>query len=262
MLALSAEAMAQSTGAYNGSVVDENGEPLVGAQVKVKGTHIVVATDVDGKFSLPASVKAGAPVEVSFVGMEPQSVKAGSGMRVSMKPTQEQLDEVLVVAFGQQKKSSFTGSAGVVKADILDKKQLTNVFSGLQGEVAGVQMTNTSGSPTSTPSFAIRGFSSINAGTSPLIIVDGAPYDGGWNNLNPNDVESITVLKDAASNALYGARGANGVIMVTTKHGANEKATITFDAQMGIEQPRHGRLRPHHRPGSLLRNLLQSSLQL
>ncbi len=233
LLALSAQAMAQSSGVFGGTVVDENGEPLVGAQVKVKGARQGTVTDANGKFSLPEGVKRGAVLEVTYVGMEPQSVKAGNGLHVSMKPTQEQLDEVLVVAFGQQKKSSFTGSAGVVKADVLDKKQLTNVFSGLQGEVAGVQMTNTSGSPTATPSFAIRGFGSINAGTSPLIIVDGAPYDGGWNNLNPNDVESITVLKDAASNALYGARGANGVIMVTTKHGANENATITFDAKWG-----------------------------
>ena len=231
MLALSVQAMAQSSGTFSGTVVDQNGEPLVGAQVKVKGSHEVTATDADGKFTLPASVKRGAEVEVTYVGMEPQSLKAQQGMRVSMKDSQEQLDELLVVAFGQQKKSSFTGSAGVVKADVLDKKQLTNVFSGLQGEVAGVQMTNTSGDPTATPSFAIRGFGSINAGTSPLIIVDGAPYDGGWNNLNPNDVESVTVLKDAASNALYGARGANGVIMITTKHGKADRTVVSFDAK-------------------------------
>ncbi len=231
LLALSVQATAQSTGTCSGTVVDQNGEPLVGAQVKVKGSREVTATDADGKFTLPASVKRGATIEVTYVGMEPQSLKAQQGMRVSLKDSQEQLDELLVVAFGQQKKSSFTGSAGVVKADVLDKKQLTNVFSGLQGEVAGVQMTNTSGDPTSTPSFAIRGFGSINAGTSPLIIVDGAPYDGGWNNLNPADVESITVLKDAASNALYGARGANGVIMITTKHGKADRTTISLDAK-------------------------------
>ncbi len=201
--------------------------------MKVKGERQGTVTDAQGKFTLPKGVKRGTEVIVTYVGMQPQSVRAMSSMRVELVPSQEQLDEFLVVAFGQQKKSSFTGSAGVVKADVLNKKQLTNVLSGLKGEVAGVQMTNTSGSPTSTPSFAIRGFGSINANSQPLIIVDGAPYDGGWNNLNPNDVESITVLKDAASNALYGARGANGVIMITTKKGSAEKASITLDAKWG-----------------------------
>ena len=199
LLAASAQAMAQSSGTFSGTVVDENGEPVIGAQVKVKGVKQGVVTDLDGKFTLPTGVKRGTEIVVTYVGMESQTAKAQAGMRISLHSTQQQLDDVLVVAFGQQKKSSFTGSAGVVKSDILEKKQLTNVFSGLQGEVAGVQMTNTSGSPTATPSFAIRGFGSINAGTSPLIIVDGAPYDGGWNNLNPNDVANITVLKDAAS---------------------------------------------------------------
>lgn len=233
LLALSTQAIAQSTGTFGGTVYDENGEPLVGAQVKVKGERQGTVTDAQGKFTLPKGVKRGTEVIVTYVGMQSQSVRAMSSMRVELVPSQEQLDEFLVVAFGQQKKSSFTGSAGVVKADVLNKKQLTNVLSGLKGEVAGVQMTNTSGSPTSTPSFAIRGFGSINANSQPLIIVDGAPYDGGWNNLNPNDVESITVLKDAASNALYGARGANGVIMITTKKGSAEKASITLDAKWG-----------------------------
>lgn len=232
LLAASGQVMAQSSGQIGGQVIDENGDPVIGAQVKVKGAKQGTVTDANGHFTLP-DAKRGDIIVINYLGMDSQTMKAAPGMKVSMQSQDHQLDEVLVVAFGQQKKSSFTGSAGVVKSDILDKKQLTNVFSGLQGEVAGVQMTNTSGSPTATPSFAIRGFGSINAGTSPLIIVDGAPYDGGWNNLNPNDVESITVLKDAASNALYGARGANGVIMITTKQGSHERATITFDAKWG-----------------------------
>ncbi len=233
LLAAAGQMMAQSPGSLGGVVVDENGEPVIGAQVLVKGTQTGTVTDIDGKFSLPSSVKRGAELVVTYVGMESRTLRAASGMKVSLKTNEQQLDDVIVVAFGQQKRSSFTGSAGVVKGDLLEKKQLTNVFSGLQGEVAGVQMVNNSGSPTATPTIAIRGFSSINAGTSPLIIVDGAPYDGGWNNLNPNDVESVTVLKDAASNALYGARGANGVIMITTKHGKAQKATITLDAKWG-----------------------------
>ena len=232
LLAASGQVMAQSSGQIGGQVIDENGDPVIGAQVKVKGAKTGTVTDANGHFSLP-DAKKGDIIVINYLGMDTRTMKATPGMKVSMQQQDHQLDEVLVVAFGQQKKSSFTGSAGVVKSDALDKKQLTNVFSGLQGEIAGVQMTNTSGSPTATPTFAIRGFGSINAGTSPLIIVDGAPYDGGWNNLNPNDVESITVLKDAASNALYGARGANGVIMITTKQGSHERATITFDAKWG-----------------------------
>ena len=230
-IALGGQMMAQTPGIVGGQVVDENGEPVIGAQVKVKGSQVGTVTDVDGKFTFPATIKKGVEIVINYLGMETQTVKAASGMKISLHSQDRQLDDVIVVAYGQQKKSSFTGSAGVVKSDLLERKQLTNVFSGLQGEVAGVQMINSSGSPTANPTFAIRGFSSINAGTSPLIIVDGAPYDGGWNNLNPNDVESITVLKDAASNALYGARGANGVIMVTTKRGKAEKATVTFDAK-------------------------------
>ena len=230
-MAMGGQALAQSPSSIGGRVVDENGEPVIGAQVKVKGTPTGTVTNLAGEFTLPANIKRGTEIVINYLGMEPQTVKAAPGMKISLRSEDRELDEVIVVAYGEQKKSSFTGSAGVVKSDLLEKKQLTNVFSGLQGEVAGVQMTNTSGSPTANPSFAIRGFSSINAGTSPLIIVDGAPYEGGWNNLNPNDVESITVLKDAASNALYGARGANGVIMVTTKKGKSEKATVTFDAK-------------------------------
>ena len=216
-----------------GTVIDENGEPVIGASVLVKGTLKGEITDVNGHFTL-GGVKTSDKLVVSCIGMISEEVDPQPEMTIRLKTDQETLDEVLVVAFGQQTKSSFTGSAAVVKKETLEKKQLTNVFSGLQGEVAGLQMTNSSGSPTATPSLAIRGFGSINAGTSPLIIVDGAPYDGGWNNLNPNDVESITVLKDAASNALYGARGANGVIMITTKKGKAENASISLDAKWGL----------------------------
>jgi TonB-linked SusC/RagA family outer membrane protein len=215
-----------------GTVVDEGAEPVVGASIVVKGTQNGTTTDLDGKFQL-SNLKANDILTVSFVGMKTVEAKVKPVLKITLEADNEQLDEVIVVAFGEAKKSSFTGSATVVKSETLEKKQLTNVFSGLQGEVPGLQMINNSGSPTATPTMRIRGLSSINAGTSPLIIVDGAPYDGGWNNLNPNDVESISVLKDAASNALYGARGANGVVMITTKKGKAGKATITLDAKWG-----------------------------
>ena len=145
------------------------------------------------------------------------------------------LDEVMVVAFGTAKKSAFTGSAKVVSSEKLEQSQVTSVTNALAGAVPGVTLTSNNGAPGSTSSIKIRGFSSINAGNDPLIIVDGAPYNSDQlTNLNPNDVESMTVLKDAASNALYGARGANGVIIITTKK-ANQKgeATVTFDAKWG-----------------------------
>lgn len=131
LLAASFQTMAQTSGTYGGTVVDENGEPVIGAQVKVKGLKQGVVTDIDGKFTLPNGVKRGTEIVITYVGMESQTAKAQAGMRISLHSTQQHLDDVLVVAFGQQKKSSFTGSAGVVKSDILEKKQLTNVFSGL-----------------------------------------------------------------------------------------------------------------------------------
>jgi TonB-linked SusC/RagA family outer membrane protein len=218
-----------------GTVLDVNGEPIVGANVVEKGTKNVRVTDIDGNFYFN-NLKPSTTLVFSYVGMKTTELTAKAKMRVVLDEDYKQLDEVIVVAFGETKKSSFTGSATVVKSEDLEKRQLTNVFSGLQGQVAGLQVVDNSGDPNSTPSLRIRGLSSINASTDPLIIVDGAPYDGGWNNLNPNDVESVTVLKDAASNALYGARGANGVIMVTTKRGSAGEATISLDAKWGVNQ--------------------------
>lgn len=217
----------------SGKVTDTNGEPVIGASVFVTGTTRGDITKTSGEFHL-TGITEGEMLTVSCIGMKSVEVAAKPVLNIILETDDELLDEVLIVAFGQQTKSSFTGSAAVVKKESLEKKQMTNVLSGLQGEVAGMQMVYGSGSPSSTPSIAIRGFGSINAGTSPLIIVDGAPYDGGYNNINPNDVESITVLKDAASNALYGARGANGVIMITTKKAKAARASITLDAKWGV----------------------------
>ena len=151
-----------------------------------------------------------------------------------MKPDTEMLEEVMVVAFGTAKKSAFTGSATVVSAEKLEQSQVTSVTDALAGAVPGVTLTSNTGAPGASASIKIRGFSSLNAGNDPLIIVDGAPYSGDLSNINPNDVESMTVLKDAASNALYGARGANGVIIITTKRAnMSGEAKVTFDAKWG-----------------------------
>ena len=167
--------------------------------------------------------------------MKTQEVAIKPVVNVVLHSDTEVLDEVMVVAYGTAKKSSFTGSASVVKADEIGKIQTSNAAQALTGKVSGVQFTNASGQPgTTTPTIRIRGISSITAGNSPLIILDGSPYDGDLNNINTQDIESMTVLKDAASNALYGSRGANGVIMITTKRGKSQDAKVTVDAKWGV----------------------------
>lgn len=213
---------------------DSDGEPIIGATVVCKGTNVGVVTDSNGKFSLdvPDGVKT---LLVSFVGMEAQEVAVQDNLVVRLKMLDDSmLDEVLVVAFGEQKRSSFTGSAGVVKSDAIKQRPLNDPVQTLAGKIPGVQMNVSSGSPTATPSIQIRGTGSINASNEPLYIVDGAPMVGSSYLINSEDVESITVLKDAASNALYGARGANGVIMITTKKGTQGKAKISFNAKLGV----------------------------
>lgn len=224
---------AQSQGGLGGVVTDDNGEPVIGAQVVVKGTQTGAVTDISGKFILPPGVKRGASLTVSYVGMESQQLKAASDMKIKLHSDDKELDEVIVVAYGEQKRSSFTGSAGVVSADKIAQRQTNTVVDALEGQVAGVQMYKSGGDPTATPSILVRGISSINAGQEPLIVVDGSPYYGAWSDINPADVASITVLKDAASNALYGARGANGVIMITTKSAKQGRTTVSLDAKWG-----------------------------
>lgn len=218
----------------SGVVRDANGEPVMGASVTVKGTNTRTATDANGKFTL-RNLKAGDILVVSYIGAQTQEVKSGKNLLISLKDNSTDLDEAVVVAFGKQKKAAFTGSAGIVGAESLEKRQVTNALSALNGEVSGVQITDNSGDPAAEPTIRIRGFSSINAGNDPLIILDGAPYDGGINNINPADIATVTVQKDAASNALYGARGANGVIMITTKSAkkGEGKTTVSLDAKWG-----------------------------
>ena len=172
---------------------------------------------------------------ISFIGMQSQEVAIKPNLNITLKPDTETLEEVIVTAYGTAKKSAFTGSASVIKADEIGKVQTSNATEALTGKVSGVQIRTSSGQPgKNSPSILIRGISSITAGNSPLIILDGTPYEGDLNNINSQDIESMTVLKDAASNALYGARGANGVIMITTKKGTSGKATVTLDAKWGV----------------------------
>ena len=228
-------AIAQQTKQVSGTVLDGSGEPVIGASVIVKGNAAIgTVTDINGKFSLsvPESVTL---LVVKFLGMKDQEVQAGSNISVTLLSSESVLDEVIVVAYGTAKKSQFAGSVTVIKADEISKVQTANLTNALVGKVTGMQIVSSSGQPgVTSPTIRVRGIGSINAGSAPLIILDGAPFSGDLNNLNTLDIESITVLKDAVSNALYGARSANGVMLVTTKKGASGKATITVDAKYGL----------------------------
>lgn len=217
-----------------GLVVDESNEPIIGANVIELGNPSNgTATDIDGAFTI--NVPANATLQVSYIGYttEKVAVDGRSSITVTLKEETASLDEVVVVAFGKMKKEAFVGSAAVMKSDDLAKSQVTNAAQALAGRVAGLQLNNASSQMGESPSITIRGVGSISSDTEPLIVVDGMPYDGSLNLINPTDIESITVLKDASSNALYGARGANGVVMITTKRAQGE-AKVTFNAKWGV----------------------------
>lgn len=179
----------------------------------------------------PSSAKT---LLISFIGLQSQEVAVKPVVKVVLKSDAEVLDEVVVTAYGTSTKGSFTGSASVMKADKIEKRQVSNVSNALAGAVAGVQILSNNGQPGESAKVRIRGVGSINAGTDPLYVVDGVPYDGDLSSINSADIESMTVLKDAASTALYGARGANGIIMITTKKGTSGKARVNFDAKWGV----------------------------
>ena len=217
-----------------GTVTDESGTPVIGAAVVVKGTTRGTSTDVAGFYEIAAD--ANATLEFTYLGMQTQEVAVAgrTSIDVVLLADSEQIEEVIVQAFGTAKKEAFTGSAATIKSDDLQKTQSSNVANALSGKVAGLQTSQGSGSLGSEPTIRIRGIGSINAGNDPLWVVDGVPYEGDKNNINMADIETMTVLKDAASNALYGARGANGVIMITTKRAKAGDARVNFDAKWGV----------------------------
>ena len=176
-----------------GTVVSsEDGEPVIGASVKVVGTNTGAATNLNGEFTL--TVAAGAKISVSYIGMQTQTLTVKPTMKIVLEPDDRTLDEVMVVAYGTQKKSAFTGSAAVVKSDDISKVQVTSPVEALKGKVSGIQMSQASGQPGGTSNLYIRGISSINSGRTPLYVVDGSPFDGDLNTINPQDIENITVL--------------------------------------------------------------------
>ncbi len=218
----------------SGTVIDSDGSPVVGATVVVEGTTLGTSTDLQGKYKLSAPVNG--TLVVSFIGYDDAKVAINGKTTVDvvLKQGSKNIDAVIVTAFGEAKKDAFTGSAKVVTAEDLSKTQSANIADALVGKVAGMQMSSPSGRPGETQDITIRGPGSINSGTAPLWVIDGIPYEGGMEHINPADIESVTVQKDAASNALYGARGANGVIMVTTKRAKAGDARITIDGKWGL----------------------------
>ena len=219
-----------------GKVVDAStGDPIVGASVVVQGTSTGSITSLDGDFTVNCA--PGAKLVISFIGLETKVVDAKDGMVVELAENTSALEEVMVVAFGTTTKKSFTGSASVVKSEEIQKRQSSNVTNTLAGSVAGVQGMSSNGQPGEVSSIRIRGIGSMSASNSPLYVIDGMPADNALvATISNSDIESVTVLKDAASNALYGARGANGVVLITTKRGTSRDAKITVEGKWGSNQ--------------------------
>lgn len=233
LLVISVGAFAQNI-QVKGTVTDAStGEVIPFASVQLKGTMTGTATDLDGNFAL--TVPADGILIFSFVGYNnlEVAVDGKSQIEAALAPSAEFLEDVLVVAYGTSTKSSFTGSAAMVNSEAIEKKISSNVTSALAGTTPGVQVISSSGDPTSNAAtIRIRGVGSMSASSAPLIVVDGTPYEGAISDINPNDVESMSVLKDASASAIYGHRGANGVILITTKKGKGD-AQIKFDARFG-----------------------------
>ena len=222
---------------------EEDGLPVVGASVLVKGTTVGTVTDIDGNFTLTNVPSSAGTLVISFIGMQSQEVKIKPIVKVVLKSDAEQLDEVMVVAYGTAKKSSFTGSASVMKAsDISSQKQ--SLVKSLDGKVAGVRVGGSTGDPGSDQKILIRGIGSISGSTQPLYVIDGVAVVNDdmtsglksqsiLSSINPDDIESMTILKDAAAASLYGSRAANGVVIITTKQGKEGKTKITYNMESG-----------------------------
>ncbi|HRV84383.1 MAG TPA: TonB-dependent receptor plug domain-containing protein, partial [Saprospiraceae bacterium] len=230
-----------------GVVIDNAGDPLIGASVVVQGTTIGVTTEIDGSFSL-AVPENEVVLEISFIGYETQrlSVNSASGMlTITLEDATTQLNEVVVVGYGTSRKEELTGAVSKLQSAKLEQVPLASVEQTLQGNVAGLQAVMGNGQPGANVQVRIRGIGSISASSEPLYVIDGIPVTAGditrtnttantMAALNPNDIESVTVLKDAAATSIYGSRGANGVILITTKSGRTGKPKIDLRTQFGF----------------------------
>ena len=218
----------------SGTVRGVDGKPIAGATVLVEGTSIGTTTNAEGRFSVQAP--ADGTLVVSFIGYASKSVNIAGKTRldIALKEDTHAIDDVIVVAYGTAKKESFTGSVAVVKGEELEHRKVSNVTKALDGLAPGVQVTSGSGQPGSGTTVAIRGFGSINASSTPLYVVDGIPYDGVISAINPDDIASISILKDASASVLYGARGANGVVLINTKKGNRNETNVELKINVGV----------------------------
>ncbi len=221
-------------------------EPVVGATVKAQGTTIGTMTDANGEFTLtiPSTVKR---IEVSFIGMYPVTVDVKPNMRILMEESENVLDEVVVTGYGATRKAAFTGAASIVNGDVVDRKSDVNFVKSLEGQVTGFQYNNSTSAPGQWGSVYVRGMGSLSSSSQPLYVIDGVPVNSDYDDMsstnsyfdpmsayNPSDIESVTVLKDAAATAIYGSRAANGVIVITTKKGGQSKLNVTFETRQGF----------------------------
>lgn len=235
MIVLSAGALALAQNKrISGTVKGVDGKPIAGATVLVEGTSIGTTTNAEGRFSVQAP--ADGTLVVSFIGYASKSVNIAGKTRldIALKEDTHAIDDVIVVAYGTAKKESFTGSVAVVKGEELEHRKVSNVTKALDGLAPGVQVTSGSGQPGSGTTVAIRGFGSINASSTPLYVVDGIPYDGVISAINPDDIASISILKDASASVLYGARGANGVVLINTKKGNRNETNVELKINVGV----------------------------
>ena len=228
----------QQAGVVKGQVTDKNGDAVIGATVKVKDAQTGTVTDFNGNFSL--SVQKAGSIVVSYIGYLTKEVAftPGQSLNITIEEDATALDEVVVVGYGVQKKSDVTGSVTSINKDRLSKLPVTNVLQAVQGAAAGVTISQGSSIPGDAPSALVRGRNSINAGTGPYIVVDGIPISksgGSLNDINPGDIESMEILKDASATAIYGTNGANGVILITTKHGKDGKPSVSYNGYIGFE---------------------------
>lgn len=236
-MALSATAMAQSRRTVSGTVVDELGEPMIGVTVQVLGTSVGVSTDFDGNFTL-AVPEGATQLELSYIGYRKAVIEiATEKLNIAMEPDTQALEEVVVIGYGVQKKDDLTGSISTIGAKDFNQGVISSPEELINGKIAGVKITNTGGSPNSSSSIRVRGGASLNASNDPLVVLDGVPMEVGGgvegsgnflSLINPNDIESMTILKDASSTAIYGSRASNGVIIITTKKGSGEGIKVSF----------------------------------
>ena len=230
----------QQANKVTGIVKDANGEPVIGANVMVKGQSIGTITDIDGRFVLDAPKEA--VLQITYIGYVSQEVKVSGNkeLNVVLKEDTETLDEVVVIGYGTAKKSDLTGATAQIKPEALTSSVVGNALESLQGKAAGVAVFNDN-KPGASPSIRVRGSGSITASNEPLYVVDGFPLmDGNISDLNPSDIESMEILKDASSTAIYGSRGANGVVMITTKKGKSGTKNLSVNTSVGVQMP--GRL--------------------